>query len=141
MSPLTNAVENRVLDELLRAVEWSTPAPVFLGLSTTVPTKAGTGHTEPTATGGYARVAPTTGEWDAAAVGATDNNAILAFPESTAAWSTGATNLIEALVFDIATLGSGEMQAFGTLVTPRAVNAAGITLQWAVGAFDWAFVQ
>ena len=52
-----------------------------------------------------------------------------------AAWSTGATNLVTAFLADVSTLAGGNIIALGTLGTAQAVNAANITLSFASAAF------
>ena len=55
------------------------------------------------------------------------------FTASSAAWSTGATNLVTAFIADAPTLAGGNVLAVGQLTTPQAVNASGITLSFASG--------
>jgi hypothetical protein len=58
----------------------------------------------------------------------------LSFPQSTAAWSTGSTNLTAMFIADTYTNGGGNIIAAGALTTPQAVNAASITLSFAASA-------
>jgi hypothetical protein len=116
---------------------------VYLGLTTQAvsgATQANVLSGEPTSTGSYARVVipNTAASWplaSAASPSVLTSGAIFNLPASTAAWSTGSTNLIQAFLTDSPTLGGGNVLAFGALGTPQAVNAAGITLSFAIGAF------
>jgi len=110
-------------------------ATVYIGLKTANPTDDNSGGTEPTIpTGGYARIVSPATDWEEAAAGAIQNDEILAFAESTAAWSTGATPLTHFIVMDAAV--AGNMLAHGELTTPRTVNAAGVLLRFPVGELD-----
>lgn len=119
------------------------PAAWYLAASTANPGDDGAGLAEPTATGGYVRKQLTGGsaDWtaspnpsnDAAAVMANAN--IINFATSSAAWSTGATNITYIALFDHPT-NTAEANYIGRflLTTPQAVNAASVTLTIAVGA-------
>lgn len=108
---------------------------VYIGLKTADPTDNNSGGTEPTIdTGGYARIVSPATDWEDAAAGAIKNDEILEFPESTAAWSTGATPLTHFIIMDAAS--GGNMLAHGALTTPKTVNAAGIVLRFPVGELD-----
>jgi len=138
---LSSFIEPKVLDHILGKTDIGALAVVYLGLKTADPLNNNSGGTEPTIpTGGYARVATTGVSWDAATPGGaatasyTANAAALAFPVSTAAWSTGATPLTHFIIMDAAS--GGNMIACGALTTPRTVNAAGVTLSYAIGDLD-----
>ena len=108
---------------------------VYIGLKTADPTDNNSGGTEPTIpTGGYTRIESIAADWGEAAAGAIDNAEIQEFPESTAAWSTGATPLTHFIIMDAAS--TGNMLAHGTLTTPRTVNATGVLLRFPVGEID-----
>ncbi len=110
-------------------------ATTYIGLKTADPTDDNSGGTEPTIpTGGYVRIESIPADWEAAAAGAIQNNAIQEFVESTAAWSSGATPLTHFIIMDAAS--GGNMLAHGSLTTPRIVNAAGILLRFPVGEID-----
>lgn len=112
---------------------------LYVGLSTQAvsgATQANVLSGEPTSTGSYARVIiPNTAvTWNAATAAqpsVTNNLAVITFPASSAAWSTGATNLIQVFIADASTLAGGNVLAYGALTTPQAVNAASITLSFA----------
>jgi len=132
MGSFSDYTENKVLDHINGKTAFTMPT-AYVGLKTADPTDDNSGGTEPTiATGGYARVATTGAMWAAAASGAASNAAKITFPTSTAAWSTGATNLTHFIIMDAAT--GGNLLLHGSLDTPRAVNAAYIILEFAIGA-------
>jgi len=122
------------------------PAAWYLAASTANPGDDGAGLAEPSATGGYVRkqMAGGAADWtaapnpsnDAAAVAANAN--IINFAVSSAAWSTGATNITYIAIFDSATL-TAEANYIGRAIlsTPQAVNSAGVTLSIAVGALTF----
>lgn len=118
------------------------PAAWYLAASTANPGDDASGLAEPTATGGYVRKQmPTAADWtaapnpsnDAAAVAANAN--IINFAASSAAWSTGATNITYLAIFDHPT-NTAEANYIGRaiLATPQAVNSSGVTLSIAIGA-------
>ena len=128
MGSFSNYQELAVLNDLFSAT-------TYIGLKTADPTDDNSGGTEPTiTTGGYARIVSPETDWENAAAGAIKNDTILPFPESTAAWSTGATALTHFIIMDAAS--GGNMLAHGTLTTPRTVNAAGILLKFPVGELE-----
>jgi hypothetical protein len=91
---------------------------------------------EPSTAGSYARVVLPNNliTWNAATAAqpsVTNNLVVISFAASSAAWSTGATNLIQVFIADTAGVGTGNVLAYGALGTPQAVNAASITLSFA----------
>lgn len=117
----------------------------FIGLSTALPADDFTGLAEPTlGTGAYARSTSinTAAGWttsptpanDAAAVGA--NAVVASFPASSAAWSTTTTPLTHFFVSTSASSTTASAQISRGALTPSTttVNAAGITLSFAIGA-------
>lgn len=110
---------------------------VWLGLTTQAvsgATQANVLSGEPTSTGSYARVAVPNTQANlpiatAASPSVLTSGAAFSFPASTAAWSTGSTNLVQLFIADSPTLAGGNVLAFGALGTAQAVNAASITLQ------------
>jgi hypothetical protein len=115
---------------------------LYIGLTTQIvsgATQANVLSGEPTSTGSYARIAVTNNatNWPnatAASPSVMTAGGPFSFAASTAAWSTGATNLIQMFISDAPTLAGGNVLAFGALGTPQAVNASGITLSFASGA-------
>ena len=82
---ISNYLENKLLDHILRAVSFTSPATVYVSLHTADPTDAGSGAE--VSGGSYARVAVTAG-FAAAASGATSNSAAIIFPTATGSWGT-----------------------------------------------------
>jgi hypothetical protein len=64
-----------------------TPPTIYLALSTTKPTNAGTGHTEPSG-GSYARKTTAASDWAVASSRKTLNAAEISFVEATGDWGT-----------------------------------------------------
>jgi hypothetical protein len=128
---ITTLTTNKMIDAMNGKTTY-TAASVWVALSSTTPVVAGTGFTEPTiGTGGYARVATTGATWTAASGGSTSNASAITFPVSTAAWTSGASNLTYYGLYDAST--AGNLVAFGLISNPSAVNAAGITVAFAIG--------
>ncbi len=108
---------------------------VYIGLKTADPADDNSGGDEPVIdTGGYARIVSPATDWEDALAGAIQNGEILEFPESTAAWSTGATPLTHFIIMNAAV--AGEMLAHGELSIPRTVDAIGVLLRFPVGELD-----
>jgi hypothetical protein len=114
----------------------------YIGLSTQATSGATQSNLlsgEPTSTGSYARVVvPNTQANFPIATAATPSvltaGGPFSFAASTAAWSTGATNLQTMFFADASTLAGGNIIAWGPLGTAQAVNASGITLSFASAA-------
>lgn len=137
-------IGRRLRNNMMNAAFGKTPATMpaswFLSLHTTNPNDDGQGGGEPTiGTGAYARKQLLAADWNALsntppppandAASAITNNGIVNFATSSAAWSTGATNLTHVGIWDSATL-TAEANFIGrvALTTPQAVNAASITI-------------
>ena len=112
----------------------------YIGLTTQAvsgATQANVLSGEPTSSGSYARIVVPNNliNWTAATYASPTatiaSAATFSFPASTAAWSTGATNLIQVFLADSSTLAGGNVFGYGALTTPQAVNASGITLSFA----------
>lgn len=128
MAALTNYLENRLVDWLLRGQAFAPPAAVYCALMTAAPSDAAGGME--VAGGDYARVAVASGlaSWagtqgagttvaSSGASGTTSNNDVVAFPTPSAAWGT-VTHLA---VFDAAV--GGNMLWWTALDAPRAISA------------------
>lgn len=124
---MTDHLEDKLRDHVLRNVAYTSPATVYLALFTTATTDAG-GGTEVVG-GSYARqaVAFTAG---AAGSGAADNTAAETFVNMPAATVT------HAALFDA--VSGGNMLLHAALTTPKTV-AAGDTLTFAAGDIDAVF--
>lgn len=93
------------------------PSSYYIGLSTTAPNTDGTGYSEPSSDAGYGRVKLTS--LSEPADGLVTNTAAVSFAESTASWGT----VTHFVIFDEAAVGSGNLLMYGTLSTPRTVEA------------------
>jgi hypothetical protein len=135
MAGLTDIFEQKVLDHILTDPAWTPPATLYLALSSTTPTEAGTGATEPSG-GAYARVATTAADWSAASGSAPAtkvNTATFTFPLATADWVAGA-NLTHFVLWDhITNTAAANMVAWGALATAKPV-LNGDTPSFAAGA-------
>jgi hypothetical protein len=111
-----------------------------MGLTTSNPGAAGSVTNEPTSTGSYARKAlGATGTTICAAATngtLTNGNGAITFATSSAAWSTGATNLTYWFAATSATIGAGTVLMYGALTSGIAVNAANLAPSFAVGDLD-----
>lgn len=108
----TDYLENALLDHVLRATTYSSPATIYVGLFTTMPVDDGTGGVEVSG-GSYAR-RPVT--FAAPSAGQTANNAIVQFPLATADWGT----VLGVGLFD--SLSGGHLLYYGTLTASKAVG-------------------
>lgn len=83
MAEMSNYLENAMINAVLRATTYTSPANVYVALFTTDPTDAGSG-TEVSG-GSYQRTAVTFG---APSNGVTTNSAGVTFPTATGSWGT-----------------------------------------------------
>jgi hypothetical protein len=129
MGRLSDTVMNAVLDELFGGANYTPPATVYIGLSTTAPGNDGATATEPVGNG-YARVATVNDltNWPAATGRAKSNAAAITFPTASGAWGT----VTDFVVYDAAS--GGTFYAWGALVTPQVISAA-TTPSFAPGSF------
>ena len=115
MAELSNFLENKLLDHVLRNVSYTSPTTVFVGLFTADPTDAGTG-TEVSG-GSYARqilsVTTATG-------GIVTSSADVTFPQATGSWGT----ISHIGVLDA--LSSGNLLMHTPLTTSRAIESGDI---------------
>jgi hypothetical protein len=123
LAGLADLFEQKVLDHIFTDPAWTPPATLYLGLSSTTPTEAGGGITEPS-TGSYARVATTAADWSAAsgtAPAVKTNTATFTFPTATADW-VAAANLTYFVLWDhITNALAADVIAFGALTTPKPI--------------------
>jgi len=129
--PFSTAIDNSILDHFTGKTAWTAPAAVYVGVSSTTPTKTGTNVTEPS-TGGYVRQQVTAANWAAAASSATSNTPEVAFPQASADYLSGA-NLTHMVLYTASTAGTflGSKQ----LTTPKPV-LSGDTLKFPAGDID-----
>ena len=114
---------------------------LYIGLSTATASSAQATILagEPTSAGSYARIVVLNNRTNWPSATAASPSVLTAggpfsFAASSAAWSTGATNLVTMFIADASTLAGGNIIAAGTLGTAQAVNAASITLSFLSGA-------
>jgi hypothetical protein len=138
MAAMTDYLENKIVDWLLRGQTFTPPATVYVGLFTAAPTDAG-GGTEVSG-GSYARVAVTSSlaNWagtqsagsttaSTGSSGTTTNNNAITFPAPTANWGT-----VTAFgVFDAAT--GGNLLVYGNLNTAKTINNGDAAPSFAAG--------
>ena len=94
------------------------PTAYYIGLSTTTPSKDGSGVTEPSSSAGYKRVQIT--GLDEPIDGAVTNSTSISFDESTASWGT----VTHVVIFDAAT--EGNLLMADALDPPRAIDSGTI---------------
>jgi hypothetical protein len=115
MAELSNYLENKLLDHVLRNTSYTSPTTVYVGLFTTDPSDAGTG-TEVSG-GSYARqiVSVTT-----ATGGVVTSSADVTFPQCTASWGTVShIGLLDAL-------SSGNLLMHTALTTSKTIDEGDI---------------
>ena len=115
MAELSDYLENKLLDHVLRNISYTSPTTVFVGLFTADPTDAGTG-TEVSG-GSYARqiVSVTT-----ATDGIVTSSADVTFPQCTASWGTVShIGLLDAL-------SSGNLLMHTALTTSRYIETGDV---------------
>lgn len=125
MAGFTDSIERAILDHVLTDPAWTPPATLYIGLSSTTPTEAGSNFTEPSG-GSYARVSTTASDWSAAsgtAPAVKTTTATKIFPAATADWAAGA-NLTHFGLFDASA--AGNLIAWGALTTPKPVLNADV---------------
>jgi len=131
---MTTAQQNAILACIANGGSFTNTATLYLGVCTGGVTAGGVITGEPTdPTGGYTRKSVAmngTAVFGAAAAGAVTNSAAaINFAQSSAAWSTGASNLTTWFLATAQT--AGTVLYYGALGTPMSVNAANITMGFA----------
>lgn len=129
--PFATTIANSIIDHYTGKASWTGPAAIWMGLSSTTPTAAGSSVTEPSG-GSYARVQVTAAEFDSAASGATTTNADQVFPQATADWVAGA-DLTHGVFFTASS--AGTFIGFGALAQAKPV-LNGDTLTVPAGSLD-----
>ena len=81
---ISDALENKLLDHVLKTTPFTVPTNIYVALSTTDPLDTGAGISEPS--DGYARVVMDS--WDAAASRATQNTSQITFAQASGDWGT-----------------------------------------------------
>lgn len=87
MAGFTIYLSNKLLDAVFGNTSFTPAGPLYVGLSSTNITDAGSGITEPSG-GNYSRVgvANNTNAWSTASAGVKTNGTAIGFPTSTAPW-------------------------------------------------------
>lgn len=124
--PITYYSSKKILETLVGlSTSTSFAGSIYVGLSSTSPSRDGTGVTEPSGNG-YARVLlgntsqSLTQKMSTPSNGVTTNEEVINFPEATGSWGT----LTHFCIFDNIT--SGNLLAFGELTTPITPTASTI---------------
>lgn len=140
MAALTDYLENKIVDWLLRGQSYTPPATVYIGLLTAAPSDS-SGGTEVSG-GSYARVAVTaaTTSWNntqgnttgasTGTDGTTENAITVTFPAPTANWGS----VTHFGFYDASTSGNLLIQA--ALTTPKTINNGDAAPSFAVGALS-----
>jgi hypothetical protein len=108
---ISDFLENKLLDHVLRNTAYTQPATVYAALYTATPSDTG-GGTEVSG-GAYARTAVTFG---AAASGSISNSADVTFPAATGNWGT----VTHVGIFDAST--AGNLLFWGALTASKTIN-------------------
>jgi hypothetical protein len=144
MAAMSDYLENKLVDHILRAQTFTAPATVYVSLHTSATTDAG-GGTEVTG-GSYARVAVTSSlsNWagtqsagsttaSSGTGGATSNNGAITFPAPSASWGT----ISHFAIWDAST--AGNMLFHGSLTTSKTVNNGDAAPSFAIAALSLTF--
>lgn len=142
MAAMSDYVENKLVDFLLRGQTFTPPSTVYVGLFTATPSDTG-GGTEVSG-GSYARVAVASSlaNWSgtqgagtttasSGTSGTISNNIAVVFPLPTAAWGV----ITHTALFDAAT--GGNEILYGALVNPKTVNQGDSAPTFQAGALAY----
>lgn len=139
MAALSNYLENKILDHILRATAFTAGATAYVGLLTAAPSDTG-GGTEVTG-GSYARVGVTsaTTAWNgthgtttgasSGTDGTIENAATITFPTPSAGWGT----VTHFAVYDAST--AGNLLFYAALTASKVINS-GDAVSFAAGALS-----
>lgn len=140
MGALSDHLENKILDHVLRATAYTAPANVYVGLLTAAPNDTG-GGTEVSG-GSYARVAVASGtsSWNntqgnttgasSGTDGTVENAASINFPTPSAGWGT----VTHFAVYDASS--GGNLLFYAALTASKTINS-GDTVSFAAGALSF----
>lgn len=141
MSAMTDYLENKIIDWLLRATSYTPPATLYVGLLTAAPSDSAAG-TEVSG-GSYARVAVTsaTTAWNntqgnttgasTGGDGTSENAAAITFPAPTANWGT----VTHFGIYDAAS--GGNLLIWAALTTSKTINNGDAAPSFAAGALSF----
>jgi len=127
---ISDALEIKLLDHVLKNDAFAVPANIYIALSTADPLDTGAGVAEPSPPNGYARVACNV--WDAAASRAIANTGAIEFAEATGDWGT----ITHFAIFDALT--GGNFLAHGDLAVSKTIGD-GDNASFAAGDIDISF--
>ncbi|MBA7491906.1 hypothetical protein ES702_02454 [subsurface metagenome] len=125
---ISDALEIKLLDHVLKNDAFAVPANIYIALSTADPTEDGSGMAEPS--DGYARVVCNV--WDAATSRATENTNAVEFAEASGSWGT----ITHFAIFDAIT--GGNFLAHGDLAVSKTIGI-GDNASFAAGDIDVSF--
>lgn len=131
MGNISNYLANALLNHIFGKGTYTPPANIYVELSTTAPTDAGTNVTPPSG-GGYARKQTAPADWNTGSGRIIDNANAIEFAEASASWGT----LSHFALFDAAS--GGNFLGWGALTTPKAVDS-GDTARFAAGDLNVSF--
>lgn len=131
MGNISNYLANALLNHIFGKGTYTPPTNIYVELSTTAPTDAGTNVTPPSG-GGYARKQTAPSDWNMGSGRIIDNANAIEFAEATASWGT----LSHFALFDAAS--GGNFLGWGALTTSKAVDS-GDTARFAAGDLDVSF--
>jgi hypothetical protein len=131
MGNISDYLANALLNHIFGKGTYTPPENIYVELSTTAPTDAGTNVTPPSG-GGYARKQTAPADWNVSANRLIDNANAIEFAEASGSWGT----LSHFALFDEAS--GGNVLGWGALTTPKAVES-GDTARFAAGDLDVSF--
>ena len=131
MGNISNYLANALLNHIFGKATYTPPTNIYVELSTTAPTDAGTNVTPPSG-GGYARKQTSPADWNTGSGRIIDNANAIEFAEASASWGT----LSHFALFDAAS--GGNFLGWGALATSKAVDS-GDTARFAAGDLDVSF--
>ncbi len=120
-----DALENKILDHILKTTPFVVPADIYIELYTVAPSDAGGGT--PAVGGSYAR--KINNSWDGAAGGATANTGAITFVQATGDWG----EIVAFALFDAIT--AGNFLAWADLTVNKSI-LNGDTAEFAAGELD-----
>ena len=122
---MTTYLKNKTLDNLFRGESYTSPSIIYVALSKSAPTDAGSNCTEPDASS-YKRLATSSNSvnWNASNNGTISNASTLRFAEAEESWTTQAAPITHWAMFDQET--GGNMLFYGQLTKTQEVPRGAI---------------
>ena len=131
MGNISNYLANALLNHIFGKGTYTPPTNIYVELSTTAPTDAGTNVTPPSG-GGYARKQTSPSDWNTGSGRIIDNANAIEFAEASGSWGT----LSHFALYDADE--EGNFLGWGALATSKAVDS-GDTARFAAGDLDVSF--